>query len=277
MPIALMWDAAFDYARLTYGGPDADEMYQEVYKRTAVRIVAEQDGGQVREQPWSWLGYRGITTGLVQAGVSAQGAILQASQWAAQALRELYPPYTGVPRADIQVTVWYDADPGEMVQTISERSADSSKLAGGRAWRTALVKGYGNGDTAYLGARTSDRFLRVYDKGRERGEGSGYENSLRYEAELKNEEAAAVWAGEAIQAPGRDWVAAQVRRYLRDKGVYLALPDTLRSPEMWRRTTPPTTTDSRLAWLRNQVRPSLDKLVADGVSLEHIREVLGLS
>lgn len=272
-----MWDAAFDYVRMSHSQGEGYEYAQRVYSIAARGTLARQEGGEVHERPWTAYGYRGASYGLVQMGEGPQGLILQASQWAANDIRALGLPYDNVSRADIAITVWYDGDPGAMVKGFAQKSEGARGFAGATGWRITHIEGYGNGDTTYLGARTSDIYVRIYDKGRESAERSEYTNALRYEVEYKGRAATAVWEGAHRAAPGRHWLACQVLQVLRRRGVYVALPDEAPVPAIDLRTAPASDTDKRLAWLRNQVAPSIDKLVAAGVSLDEVRQALGLA
>lgn len=275
-PAVLMWDAAYDYVRLTWSTEEnADEVY-EVYRKVAISIVAGATGGEVLQEPWGWLGYTGHKYGLVQMGRGRQGLILQASQWAAQAVREHNPPHTGVPRCDVQVTAWYDVDPGEMPRAYADKSAAMAASQGARGWQVRHIDGYGRGDTAYLGSRVSGVFARIYDKGRESGQATEYENALRYEVEFKDGRAAGAWSAEARNAPGRDYLAALVQGTLRARGVYVTLPAAAVARYALPAPSVESSTERRLAWLSTQVRASVDKLIADGVSSAHIRAALGL-
>jgi hypothetical protein len=277
MVAPMMWDAAFDYVRMTYAQGDGYEEAQRLYRIAARGTLARAQGGEVHERPWQAYGYRGHSFGLVQMGEGAQGLILQASQWAADDIRALGLPYNNVSRADIAITVWYDGDPGAMVKGFAQKSEGARGFAGAAGWRITHIEGYGNGDTTYLGARTSDIYVRIYDKGRESAEREEYRHALRYEVEYKGSAAAAVWEGAHRAAPGRHWLAAQVLQVLRRRGVFVALPAEVPVPAVDLRTAPPSDTDKRLAWLRNQVAPSIDKLVAAGVSLDEVRQALGLA
>lgn len=276
LPRPMMWDAAFDYVRLTYASSEEAEDIFGLWRRAARGIVASPEGEHILPKRWGALGYAGESYGLVQVGASAQGLLLQASQWAAQAVREMALPYTGAPRCDVQVTVWYDRDPQALIRRYADRSAAAARAAGSRAWRVTYIDGFGNGDTAYLGSRSSDVYVRIYDKGRESAEKGTYENALRYEVEFKNAAAAAVWAYDARTPPGRDALAAVVRDTLRSRNVFLALPGALPSPSRITYRNPPSDTDRRLAWLAVQVRGTVDKLLGDGVSSEELRRLLGL-
>lgn len=272
-----MWDAAYDYVRLTYTDGGTYEDVAQVYRKIAVHCMASATGGQVSPMPWGALGYRGEDYGLVQVGTSPQGAILQATQWAAQAVREANPPFTNVPRADVQVTVWYDADPEGLIKPHANKSAAWSKARGSRGWQVRYIEGYGRGNTAYLGSRTSSTYVRIYDKGREQ-EGKGtYADALRYEVEFKDEQAKAAWTLEHRSAPDRSALSALVRGVLQARGVYLALPDALVAPYALPREVPAQGVDKTLIWLETSVRATLDRLQAKGVQSDYLRRILGLA
>ncbi len=276
LPRPVMWDAAFDYVRLTATGELGNEDTLELYRKVGLLGVAGEEGQGVLAEPWAWRGYLGTDYGVVQVGAGTQGCILQASGWAAAAIREAAPPYTGVPRVDLQVTVWYDQDPGGLVKRYADRSSAAAKCRGAAGWGVSHICGYGDGDTAYLGSRLSDVFVRIYDKGRQSGQKGGYENALRYEVEVKGSLGSRLWAGEALQAPDRHWVASQVLATLRARHVFLALPDALPAPPVSLREKPETNTASRLAWMRNQVAPAICKLKAAGVEWRDIADALGI-
>lgn len=276
-PKVQMWHAAYDYVRLTWTQEATADEVQKVYQLAAISALAGASGGEVHTRSWGALGYTGVSYGLVQVGRGREGVMLQASQWAAQAVREANPPYTGVPRCDVQVTTWCDSDPGALPRHYAERSAAMAAAQGARKWKVRLVEGYGDGDTAYLGSRHSSTFVRIYDKGRETGDSEAYANALRYEVEFKDSRAEAAWAGEARQAPGREYLAALVQGTLRARGVYLALPASSVAPHAIPCENTPSTVDRRLAWLATQVRGTVDRLLADGVQSEHIAQLLGLS
>lgn len=276
--VVVAWDAHYDYVRLTQKAVDgsvADGL--ELYHRLARLCVAAAERGEVpAPRAWAWMGYVGKTYGSAQAGAAAFGCILQASGYAADELRVLNPPWDNVPRCDIALDVWYDQDPGHLVRQYAQMSAAAARGRGGRTWRVTHIDGYGNGDTTYLGARTSNMFVRIYDKGRESKGVADFTNCLRFEVELKGPDAVVGWAVDAKTPPDRHWMASFVLDRLAQRGVHLAIPDHLVVPTAARPEVRRASTESRLAWLAHQVRPSIDRLVADGVQLSYIRLILGL-
>lgn len=271
-----MWYAAYDYVRLTAKDDEYGKGPQSVYgKASLVCSVKPEDGGRVWK-PWFWLGYYGETDNVCSYGSGVQGSILQVSGAQAQEVRRHNPPYDGVPRVDIQVTMWLKRDVPYVARYAAQESVVERARTHGGKWRINVRDGFGDGDTCYIGSRQSDVFIRIYDKWRESKLAEEYRYAWRFEIELSGAPAQAVWAGAHTAEPGPETVAGWVRWHLARRGV--SLPDTVSSVLA---STPPsvprvTDNDRRLAWLRNQVRPSIDKMVSQGVSLEHIAQALGL-
>lgn len=276
IPEPVMWDAAYDYVRLTAKELPGDDETAFLYQRAARHVLARVEGEAHNFKQWYWLGYRGETCDCVQYGTGPAGHIFQASRWAADDARGLALRYDGVPRVDVAVTLWYEQDDPGVAERVADRSAAISASKGAVGWKVNLRKGYGNGDTAYIGARTSDCYIRVYDKWREGGQKEEYRYAWRVECEWHNEAAASIWAAAGSSSPGREYLAAIVAGECRRRGVYLPAlaPRGLPIPPRYRRVE--TTTESRLAWLENQVAPAVASLMADGVRPDHICGILGI-
>lgn len=272
-----MWNASFDYVRLTSPAKGVDDEAPILYQLAQRGILAAQDASGVKLEPWAWQGYRGKSGPHIQVGSRSDGHILQASGYAADAVRELGLPFQNVPRADVAVTIWFGQDNASAIQHMAKLSRGFSTGKGGRGWRTTYIDGGEHGDTTYIGARSSDTYVRIYDKWRETGKGEEYKYAIRYECEYKGDAAKEVWTGEARISPGRAYLAGVVRATLRSRGVDLpdiGACDLAQAPAA---RTVATNTERRLAWLRNQVAPSIDKLLTDGVSRDTILASLGMS
>lgn len=271
------WFAGVDYLRLTSREVPGRGDYHRLYKQVAYALVAASSFGETDFKPWQWRGYYGEACAGVSYGRSGQGCILQASGWRAQDEALPQVSHDNVPRLDVQVTVWGTDDaPGVARVAAAASRAYASGAPGGR-WGVTHIDGGEKGDTTYIGSRVSDSFIRIYDKWRESGQGDEYQWAWRFEVELKNAEAVAVWSAARATSPTPEWWAGVVYSRLRARGIVLpALVQAGRTP-------PPraerlaTSTDSRLAWLRNQVAPSVDKLLAAGVPYSLVLSSLGLA
>lgn len=270
------WYGAFDYVRLTRpeGQIDADET--ALYGKAARFAVASVEGEVPTFKPWHWQGYKGESCGNSAYGSGVQGSILQVSGWAADNLSGLGVPFSNAPRIDVQVTIWLEEDMPNLAELYADVSDDSRRLSSTGRWGVQLRKGYGNGDTCELGSRESDVYIRIYDKMRESQDDAAYKNAWRFEVELADEPAREVWAGACSAKQSPETIAGWVRWYMARRGVPLprTVPSILAaSPERPNRDTDNT---RRLAWLRNQVRPSIDKMRSTGVPLFEIRAALGI-
>lgn len=271
------WFAGCDYVRLTSKENRHDDTTPMLYQRMAYAIVGKAQEGEVEFQPWAWRGYYGYTCAGVSYGTGSQGCILQVSGWKAQDEALLTLPYDNVARCDAQITVWCTSDATDVARLASKYSRLYAVDAQGGKWQTPYIDGGEAGDTAYIGSRSSDSFLRIYDKWRESGKDEQYLWAWRFEVECKNEEAKAIWPEKGSVASSAEYWASVVRSRLRQRGIVLPRLDGAKSYAPPRPRREETSIDKRLAWLSNQVAPSIDKLVAQGVSLRHIAERLGLT
>lgn len=273
----LAWDASCDYLRLTYDGPIKTQDAYHLYRAAALRSVQQADVECGDERAFVWRGYRGGALGGVSYGMSDQGALLQCSGVLARAehLREL--PYTGVPRLDLQVTAWFDKDPAAVPHLAARVSDEARRRSGARPWKVVHINGHGAGDTAYLGSRgKSSKFVRVYDKFRESGE-EAYRNAVRFEVELTDAHARMAWSDYCAFGGDQVRTYSMVWSYLSARGLELELTEGAPAYDIRKLPKPRSDADRRMEWLRRQVRPSVERLIAAGVDPAAVREALGLA
>lgn len=273
-PPPLTWYAAPDYIRLTCKKGDNIRALYSAYEHCA-RTVADWLGEDpYSDDQWGWNGYTGRCIGPVAWGGGHNGIILQVSGPGAEKVRQLAPPWDNVARLDVQITFWYDKWYQDIARDVARQSKAAAMAAKHRPWEVRHEDTYGNGDTCYLGARTSAVFARIYDKWKESNCAEEYAYAWRAEVELKDGEGCQWWEGDRRTVPGADYWAGVVVSYLGKRGVTLprALPSALRSSDMAPKGE--TTNGRRLRWIANQVAPSLAKLVAGGVAISAIAEAL---
>jgi DNA relaxase NicK len=130
------------------------------------------------------------------------------------------------------------------------------------------------GITAYLGDRTSSYFGRVYDKEVQSGD-AAYTGCWRYEVECKSPVAAEV-ARMAYEVPDLVTFAARyVWGWWQERGV--APVYEVRSAYQEATSTRRSSADENtLGWLRQAVRPSVERLIKRGRILETY-DALGLT
>lgn len=273
----MMWDANYDYVRLTARGGSEDDAAAILYRQAARACVARALGGECSLRPWAWQGYRGASGPGAAYGTRWDGHIFQASGYAAHDARGLGLLWDNVPRVDVALTVWYEQDECASIAHHAKVSRRFSASKGVSGWKVTHIDGGEHGTTTYVGSRTSDIFIRIYDKDRESEGDEDYENAIRYEVEFKGEAAKEVWAAAHRTTPSREYLASLVQNVCTPRGVHLPLlaPASLAQAPVIK--PPKTDTERRLAWLRNQVAPSIDKLLTDGVHRDTILAELGLS
>ena len=269
------WTAGFDYLRLTYTADagEVDDVYAR-YIRAAQEVAYNYSEEAPTPKAWSFQGYEGTHWGEASAGRREDGCILQVSGSWASAVRLLELPHTGVPRLDIQATVWGYPQPALVPGEAAAASVIAREGANGRPWRVAHICGFGNGDTCYIGSRQSDVFARIYDKGAQDESNEDYAGAVRYEVELKGRTASAAFA--ALARAGGDEVACAdwVQSYLLARG--LSLPEWVSVETVRRRAVEKaaSSTDETLAWLANGVRPTVRRLLDAGLTYELLHRIL---
>jgi hypothetical protein len=271
-----MWYAACDYIRMTWrAGSLDDEQFSMLWLKCAAAVRATTDSVMQSEMV-RMIGYTGWKLGQLFVGRNEQGAMIQASGSLAQAICELALCPDNVSRMDIQATVWLDAYDSQVARSAAKEAQGSFIGRRGRTPRIRHIDGYGGGDTAYIGTRGKNAVvIRIYDKEKESG-CEEFASAWRYEAELTDGYARDCYY-ECIGAGfGEPMIARLLTGYCLMRGVTLALPGE--SKPFDRRSIPKvaTTNERRLAWLRAQVAPSVQRLMLDGVDPSEVMKALGL-
>lgn len=270
------WYAAYDYARLTrkpVHGPIQDAL---VCRRWLDEALVSGEGEVPAYEPWVWNGYGGYRSRYGAFGARLDGSIIQASSWAAQALWAVRPDFDGVPRCDLAVTVWLERDCPDTAERVADAASASQAGKGATARSVRLVKGYGNGDTAYIGARTSDSFIRVYDKWRESGKDEVYRYAWRIELQLAGAVAKAVWTASYGASSARSYLYSVVCRFAEQSGTPMPALQAADVLGDFREKREGDWIERRRAWLRNQVRPAIEKAMAAGLTVDAVLDELGL-
>lgn len=242
------------------------------------RQEAEQ-GNTTR--PFRLNGYLGWRCGRVRYGERDNAGLVQLSgDLAAWHFPDLYPNRDNISRLDLAVTVDClrprDDHAREQYQAATAAYAEHPHGA-----LPSLVQDGQGGSTLYLGHRTSNLFLRLYNKGAEAlhqgtaEEALRYANCWRYEVECKGERALAYAHGVHQADSPTDYIRDTVHRIFTDHHVtplYDAGSSYFLVPGFRRRSDD----DRRLAWFRRSVQPAVKQLVKDGRFTEAL-DALGIN
>lgn len=231
------------------------------------------------EKPMRQLGYVGTVINGMFLGSRADGRILRASSVMAHAIADLLRIYSPTPRCtrlDVQITtssIWDVDDKAKSLR--DEVLAHQAASEQPNHPRLTLIEGHGRGDSLMVGSRSSQVYVRVYDKTREQCE-DGPPWRWRYECELKSETAVQALHYITQSAYAREAIGALVLHYLNSRGIFLdetfTAEDYITSPQ----TRPPTDDERSLEWLRNSVGKVSRRLIRNGY-LDEVLSALGIS
>jgi DNA relaxase NicK len=211
---------------------------------------------------WAWQGYIGWQAGQLCWGERPDGAILRVSgDLADKYWTENLPIGHNVSRIDLAVDVWWHVSPDAMIAEHNVDTLDARMLTKSRPWKVACVNGFGDGDTLYIGSRTSLEFIRIYNKEAQSDGEDAYRGATRYEVEYHDEAARAIVHRGRIGRRSKSWLLGEVSSILHRRGVgaLSCLLATEPIDTVTRRA--PTSDEKKLDWLRTQVAPSVRSLL----------------
>ena len=187
--------------------------------------------------------------------------------------KSVLPFADNVSRIDLQVTVNATERRAGVAEEVYRR-ARAGANRGGRPPSCSLVVNSDQGQTAYVGRRTSDFFLRVYDKGVQ-GETAPPGCSWRWEVEVKGLPAWHLAKTIANERWAPELMAAYVRRQFQLRGVEpdwetsgsVSVAPLLREQKDDRRS---------LEWFRQAAPHTLARLVRHGFGAEVLEVLYGV-
>lgn len=187
------------------------------------------------------------------------------SERAYSVLSRISQPDVKVTRIDIAI----DIKLRERVLGLCRRVKDSND---GRV-NMSLVESL-TGDTLYVGSRESDKMLRIYDKSSEYGEELGM--VYRWELEAKGDTAPVIY--EIATRANREELSDIVFGASREMGA--PTPKYGVFPKIKSERITASSSEMKLNWLRNQVKPTvtwlrklgLDKEVSDALGIENLTQ-----
>lgn len=215
-----------------------------------------------KTQDWRLLGYRGRACGPVKMGFRGdENWIIQLSGETANYAIEKIPALAkmNVSRVDYQVTRQLPEITPAYIQCLhmelKELKRDNPSFPS-----LTLIQS-DTGDTLYIGKRTSNRYIRIYDKGGEQG---GERNRIiRYEVEYKKDKAQPAWETFVDALPNRtEHILGTVQAELSRIGLEVRFSSDQLATIKAEKTEP--LAERQLAWLRRCVKPVTMKLVQEG-------------
>jgi hypothetical protein len=229
-------------------------------------------------RPWSSSGYDGFRVGSLSYGERHDGCMMRLGSELAHAhWLEALSCGDNVTRIDLQVTFRLSCD---VAAAIGRHYRELKRFTNQRAKGPAvsMLIGHDGSRTVYSGRRSSDRFGRIYDKGRESNLAQ-WSNCIRYEVEFKGDRARAVSSSLAGRPHRMNDIALTSLVFFRDRGTSCRpLINGIPCPATFVESPAPVKlndTARSLAWLSNQVKPTVIALVNRGL-LDSVRDSLSL-
>lgn len=252
--------AAVDWITVTSSTPD----HTEYLLGEGHRLLQQEVRNGATEQKSGFQGYTGRAAGSVFWGLRKDGALLRHSGPGAHSTCELLDwARVKATRVDVQVTARYGEYHDDLAARTSQLVSERQKMDDPRVPPSPdFRKRHGRGDEFRVGARSSPRYGRLYDKWRESGE-DWAKYAWRWECEFKKMVAPATvltlarhgWSPEAcasvVNAQWRAW-------HLNPPWRGGALPV---AGSIGRRDSDP---ERVLRWLKTQVAPAVEKLIVAG-------------
>lgn len=236
------------------------------------RLLLRSEAAGNYRKDWSRNGLRGHIAGKVVRALSDTHTFIQVSGAEAhEAARDLIPLAQNVSRLDLQVTARYTPG-GNPGVAHAAYQAEPPATRTGRPPRRELRQARDGGATCYLGARQSEVYGRVYDKGVEAG--TDPPGTLwRWEVELKGDHARLtaheLHLIDTLEAEVAGWVRGHMEHWGVDCAHFSV--GSLSSQIV----VEDSDEQTQLAWLATGVQPSVQRLLSRGRERE-VYEALGL-
>lgn len=270
------YTAGVDYYRATSSLLDTPVADVETAKRWVMDTIEAFGVVTTPPKPRAFLDYRGYQIDSVFCGVRPDGVMFQVSGGLARSGWRMVPTIAKPTRIDLHLTVAFEYDMPFLAAALG-KEASMFEFGQGREPDLTLYHSYREkGDTLSVGSRESAVYGRVYDKYRESGNSTENEFAWRWEVELKKEACKDVLVNYR-DSLGRDSaVASIVSGLFADRGVvcpglYIPLRGIAKVPAR-----PETDYESKIAWLRRTVAPTVMKLRADGANEQYLAALLGI-
>lgn len=180
-----------------------------------------------------------------------------------------------VTRIDLQCTWLYEEDHENLAAQLCEGVREYQREQSlPNPPSITLIQGFGNGDTLMVGSRSSEKYIRVYDKTREQNQTGPYW-MWRWEVELKGKSAIETFKYLSTEHGSAQAILYALTAYLDNRGIMHPWEEISQFAEP-KGERPQTSYEKSLEWLRSHVRGTVRKLIQAGLG-DDVAEALGLN
>lgn len=239
------------------------------------RLLRDEVAAGNEESPFRLYDIEGLRCGSVEYGTSYHFDMLRlSSAYAADNWTSVVQQADNVSRLDLEVTVRFTPAHPNLAELV-ERSLRRFKRQHNTRLEIELRRNDVKGKTLYSGSRKSDRFARLYDKGKETRLPE-LEGCWRLEQQIQNALALRYAQSLVSLDDPQTAIYSEVARYYRERGASLISPGLMGPLELnGIRTSSNVSRKTRREWLRSQVRPHVERERSAGRLIE-VLEDLGL-
>ena len=267
-----LYSVGVDY--ITATARDASK--RRYLERVGQRLLRDELSAGNEQSPFRLYDLEGLRCGSVEYAQSYHFDMIRlSSRFASDHWTTVVQHADNVSRIDLEVTVRLTPRHDNFAEAV-ERSLKRFKREHNTRLEIELRRNDVKGKTLYSGSRKSDRFARLYDKGKETRLPE-LDGCWRLEQQIQN--ALALRYAQALAAVDRpaDCIYSEVARYYRERGAALITPGLIVPLELnGTRTSSNVNPSRRREWLRKQVRPYVER-ERDNGRLNEVLADLGLS
>lgn len=255
--VAKLEEIGVDWLTATSQSDQSAALMQDIWQM----VLENEDIGPKWLRDASWQGYVGYRAPHLFMGTRPDGTCIQLSSvMAARYTVDFLDVGARPSRLDLQCTGKTDEGPGKAIEQMFNASKRFTP-ASGRPPELKMFVGRGGPEGLYVGRRSSEVMVRIYDKGKESRE-KQYDGCLRVEIELKAGTARR-YAGALVTAVDKqEFIASVVRGVSEARGMALPFP-VYTDGMVLRKTTYITPVEGKMAWLLSQVSPTIRALIED--------------
>lgn len=262
---ARLVDRGLDWVRLSWVGDLADQapdfdMLRLWYDK---RVL----GGETVDspRPKNLLGYVGRGYGSMWMGERNGDVLFQASGDAARHILDIPKvALAACTRMDIQATIRSSSAPSDVVARAARRALAAREGKAGRPCKISHIVGFGDGDTAQINARTNPEYMRIYDKEMESVGSDQWRGCVRFELELKGDASRHVWQQLCVTRVTDAYLNDVLCGSFSKHGITELSSLLEATPLLLDLPRPATDAERKLAWLQQQVRPTVEWLLRNG-------------
>ena len=213
-------------------------------------------------QRWAFMGFYGWSQAKAAWGSSHDRYIVRAHGEAANMAWFSACKYANrVSCLDLAVTFWPTNRGDDLAAIVAEKVLECRDAGEVRKEKkVALISGFGDGDTLYIGSRKSQTFARLYDKSAQSSAGE-FRGAWRAELELKDDRALAVARKLVASEEPYTLIASYVYSFFLKHGVDFQWEGTHAADLPSTYTTRDPSVERLMLWLSRDVKPAVLRAV----------------